>query len=174
MDRSETKIEENNLVTFGETTDGEPITFTDNSVPGFVIEGMLGACITTVFAQLDYFNKLRDKKHPKHKELVQTCKGLALISWEEAQQSLECLKNMKDSSLKPKHRAYRTITKEFLVKLKAEEKKLGKAKRKDNLALMRAVKHITNWLNSTTIVMSSYADKNDIKEETALWQNKNQ
>jgi hypothetical protein len=131
---------------------------------------MLGDCITTVYAQLDYFQKLREPEHPKHKELVTTCKGLALIAFEEAQQSIECLKNMKDTSLKPKHRAYRVITKEFLVRLKKEEKKLTKAKRRDNLALMRVVKHIVDWLQSTTLVMSSYADKKDIKAEAALWQ----
>ena len=172
MGKSEKVEITRDLVTFGHTAEGVPITFTTNSVPKFIIEGMLGGCITTVFAQLDYFNKRRDKDHPKHKELVVTCKSLALIAWDEAQQSVDCLEEMKDTSLCSKHRAYRTITKQFLLDLKKEEKKLTQAKRKDNKALMRTVKHITSWLNSTTLVMSSYADKKDIKAEAARWQRK--
>jgi len=151
--------------------EGSEIVFKSGSVPGFMIEGMIGQAITQVYQQFDYFNRLyTDPKHERHKFWLENGKALCLIAYAEAKQTIECLEDMKDATLKPKHRAYREITQSFLDKQKKLEKKTSTAKRRNNKAFVSSIANIADWLNSTTVVMSSYSDVKDIRNEAKSWQ----
>jgi hypothetical protein len=76
---------------------------------------------------------------------------------------------MKDATLRPKHRVYRQITKEFLKRQEKLEKKTRTAKRRNNKSFVKSISNIAEWLNSTTIVMSSYTDTKAAREEEKLW-----
>jgi hypothetical protein len=145
------------------------ISFTKSSIPGFIIEGLIGQCITQVYQQLGYTNELQNNKKVKSEEVVKSIKALCVIAYEEADNVLDLTKEMKDATLKPKHKAFRNITKSFIERLRKEEKKLLKAKNRNNTAVVNSVKTIIDWLKSTTIVMSSYSDIKDIQKEQKEW-----
>lgn len=146
------------------------ISFQDSSVPGFIIEGLIGTAITQVYQQFSYFNELyTNPKHEKHGDWLVNGQALCIVAYEEAKQTMDCLDNMKDATLAPKHKAYKKITKNFLKNLEGLEKKTRKAKRKDNQSFINSIANIADWLQSTTIVMSSYSDIKDIKAEASSW-----
>ena len=147
------------------------IKFKPGSVPGFMIEGLIGQAITQVYQQFNYFNELyTDVKHERHKDWLVNGKALCLIAYAEAKQTIDCLEDMKDATLKPKHKAYREITQSFLDKQKKLEKKTATAKRRNNKSFINSIANIADWLNSTTVVMSSYSDIKDIRNEAKSWQ----
>ena len=151
--------------------EGSEIAFKPGSVPGFMIEGLIGSAITQVYQQFNYFNELyTNPEHEKHSDWLVNGQALCIVAYEEAKQTIDCLADMKDATLKPKHKAYRKITETFLKKQEKLEKKTRQAKRKNNQAFIGSIANIADWLQSTTIVMSSYSDIKDIKEETKLWQ----
>jgi len=147
------------------------IKFKSGSVPGFMIEGLIGQAITQVYQQFNYFNELyTDPKHERHKFWLENGKALCLIAYAEAKQTIDCLEDMKDATLKPKHRAYREITTEFLKRQDKLEKKTASAKRRNNKSFVKSIANIADWLQSTTVVMSSYSDIKDIRNEAKSWQ----
>ena len=147
------------------------IKFKPGSVPGFMIEGLIGQAITQVYQQFNYFNELyTDVKHERHKDWLVNGKALCIIAYEEAKQTIDCLEEMQDATLRPKHKAYRQITTEFLKKQEKLEKKTRLAKRRNNKSFITSIANIADWLNSTTVVMSSYSDIKDIRNEVKAWQ----
>ena len=150
--------------------EGSEISFTDNSVPGFMIEGLIGQAITQVFQQLTYFNELyTDKKHEKHSDWLVNGKALCLIAYAEAEQVLDCMSPMKEATLRPAHRAFRKITTQFITEQKKLEKKTSLAKRKNNKSFVTSIGNIAKWLTSSTVVMSSYSKPKDIQQEVRSW-----
>lgn len=150
---------------------GNELGFSTNSVPAFIIEGMIGEAITQVFQQVNYFNELySDKNHPKHFEWVLQMKSLSVIAYKEAEQVVDCLKDMKDATLSPKHRAIRSITKTFLSRLEEREQEMLTATEENHDPVFtEAMKLILEWLKSSTIILSSYTDNKDIHKHTRKW-----
>jgi len=153
--------EEDEKVTF----EGTDISFSPASVPGFMIEGLIGTAITQVFQQLNHF---RDE-HTTKGDVVKGCKALAVIAYNEAEQVVKLMEPMKDATLRPSHRAVRSITTQFLRKLEKGEKKLRTAKRRDNRAIATTTQDITNWLRDTTVVMSSYTKTKELNGIVKEW-----
>lgn len=152
------------------SVENSDIKFKAGSVPAFMIEGLIGTAITQVYQQFNYFNELyTDVKHERHKDWLVNGKALCIVAYEEAKQTIDCLEEMKDATLRPKHRAYRQITKEFLKRQEKLEKKTRTAKRRNNKSFVKSISNIAEWLNSTTIVMSSYTDTKAAREEAKLW-----
>jgi hypothetical protein len=151
--------------------EGSEISFTEDSVPGFMIEGLIGQAITQVFQQLTYFNELyTDKDHEKHSDWLVNGKALCLIAYAEAEQVLDCMSPMKDATLRPAHRAFRKITTEFIKDQRKLEKKTALAKRRNNKSFVSSINNIARWLTSTTVVMSSYSKPKDIQLEVWSWE----
>lgn len=150
---------------------GNELGFSTNSVPAFIVEGMLGEAITQVFQQVNYFNELySDKNHPKHFEWVLQMKSLSVIAYKEAEQVVECLKDMKDATLSPKHRAIRSITKTLLSRMEEREQEMLIATEENHDPVFTDVmKLILEWLKSSTIILSSYTKNKDIAKYTRKW-----
>jgi hypothetical protein len=147
------------------------IGFSEDSVPGFIIEGLVGGAITQVFQQLNFFNELwSDPKHEKHSHALVQAQALCIIAYKEAEQTVELMKPMKDATIAPKFRDYRKITQAFLNDLDKREKAMRKAKVVRNKAVVESVEAVTKWLSSATIVLSSYSKAKDRKAEVKQWQ----
>ena len=152
------------------TIENSNISFKEGSVPKFIVEGLIGSAITQVFQQFSYFTELYlNPKHEKHSDWLVNGQALCIVAYEEAKQTIDCLAEMQDATLAPKHKAYRKITLAFLEKQEALEKKTRTAKSKTNKSFVGSIDNISQWLQSTTIVMSSYTDKKDIWAEVKLW-----
>lgn len=152
--------------------EGVDISFTSNSVPAFIIEGMLGEAVTAVFKQVNYFNELyNDANHPKHSEWVLQMKSLSVIAFSEAEQIVYCLKDMKDATLQPKHKAVRKVTKLFLDRLKEREQDISSADENNDQAFTDAMKLILEWLKTTTIILSTYTKNKEVNDHVKEWKN---
>jgi len=150
--------------------DHSDIKFNTASVPAFMIEGLIGSAITQVYQQFNYFNELyTDPKHERHKEWLVNGQALCIVAYEEAKQTLDCMEEMKDATLRPAHVAYRNITEQFIKRQEKLEKKTRTAKYRNNQSFIKSIANIAEWLQSTTIVMSSYTNTKEARAEARSW-----
>jgi hypothetical protein len=149
---------------------GPEISFTTDSVPAFIIEGMVGEAVTAIFQQVNYFNELfTNKEHPKHNEWVINMKSLCAIAFAETEQVIWCLRDMKDATLSPRHKAIRNITKKVVDELQANHEAILASDENNDQAFTDAMALILKWLKSSTLILSSYTKQKDITAIVKDW-----
>lgn len=149
---------------------GPEISFTTDSVPAFIIEGMVGEAVTAIFQQVNYFNELfTNKEHPKHNEWVINMKSLCAIAFAEAEQLVWCLRDMKDATLSPRHKAMRNISQKLVDKLHANHEAILASDENNDQAFTDAMSLILKWLQSSTLILSSYTKQKEITAIMKDW-----
>jgi len=165
MKDQDKKFESEPIVEKGVRLAGTKLVFTEDSVPSFFIEGLVGGAITQIYQQLTYVSEIsKNKNHERHSDLIKETQALCIIAFQESQQVVDLLKDMKDATLSPRHKAFRKITKTFIERLKEKEDAFMKAETVGDRAVISSVKDIMDWLTTATEMLDSRVKVKDIKK----------
>lgn len=150
---------EDNKIYLGEGEDKQAL-FTSTSVPAYFIEGLIGEKVTEIYKSIEVL-KNGDELEKLEPMDLRNSKATIAVARLELNELYLCLKDMKDSSLNPRHKAVRKLSTLLLKKIDEVADDLHTADSPDDPAVVESVKNILRFLEDTMDVMA------DMKGKTA-------
>jgi len=123
------------------------------SVPKFIIEGLIGEKVTEIFKSIEVLNTGSDVEKLEAKSL-DNAKATIAIAKLELEELVELLKDMKDATMTPRHRAVRKLAKlttNFITK-RADE--INTAETQDDKVIVDCIKKVIKFVSEATATMS--------------------
>lgn len=148
---------EDNKVYLGEGEDKQAL-FTSTSVPAYFIEGLIGEKVTEIYKSVEVL-KNGDPLEKLEPMDLRNSKATIAVAKLELNELYICLKDMKDSSLNPRHKAARKIATLLLKQIDEVSDELHTAQSPDDPAIVTSVKNIVRFLEDTLLVMSDTKGK---------------
>lgn len=150
---------EDNKIYLGDGEDKQPL-FTSTSVPAYFIEGLIGEKVTEIYKSVEVL-RVGDPLEKLEPMDLRNSKATIAVAKLELNELYLCLKDMKDSSLNPRHKAVRKLSTLLLKKIDEVADDLHTADSPDNPAIVESIKNILRFLEDTMDVMA------DMKGKTA-------
>lgn len=134
-------------------SEDDKVSLSTSSVPKFIIEGLIGEKITEIFKSIEVLNtgSELDKLQAKSLDNARATIAIAKLELEEL---VDLLKDMKDATMTPRHKAVRKLAKgvvSFIVK-NADE--INTAETPDDKVIVDSIKKIIKFLTTATETMS--------------------
>jgi hypothetical protein len=132
--------------------DKSPVIST-NSVPKFIIEGLIGEKITEIYKSVEVLNYGSEQEKLEAKGL-DNVKATIAVAKLELEELIILLKDMQDATMTPRHRAVRKLAKETLEVITDRADQIKKARSPNNKDILDAVTSILKFLTEGTKAMS--------------------
>ena len=132
--------------------DKSPVIST-NSVPKFIIEGLIGEKITEIYKSVEVLNYGSEQEKLEAKSL-DNAKATIAIAKLELEELVELLKDMQDATMTPRHRAVRKLAKRTTDYITNRADSINRAKTPDNKTIVACIKTIINFIVEATKTMS--------------------
>lgn len=135
--------------------DKSPVIST-NSVPKFIIEGLIGEKITEIYKSVEVLNFGSEQEKLEAKSL-DNVKATIVVAKLELEELIILLKDMQDATMTPRHKAVRKLAKQTLEVITDRADQIKRAKSPDNQSILDAVNSILSFLVEGTKIMSDSA-----------------
>lgn len=133
--------------------DDDKVSLSTNSVPKFIIEGLIGEKVTEIFKSIEVLNTGSEIDKIEAKSL-DNAKATIAIAKLELEELVDLLKDMKDATLTPRHKAVRKLAKSTVNYIMKNADEINSAETPDDKIIVDTVKKIIKFLVTSTETMS--------------------
>lgn len=133
--------------------DDKGVSLTTTSVPKFIIEGLIGEKITEIFKSIEVLNYGSAEENIDAKSL-DNAKATIAVAKLELEEFIDLLKDMKDASMTPRHKAVRKLAKSTLNYIMKNADEINTAETQDDKVIVESIKKIIKFITTATETMS--------------------
>lgn len=133
--------------------DEKGVEITTTSVPKFLIEGLIGEKITEIFKSIEVLNNGSAEEKLDAKSL-DNAKATIAVAKLELEEFVDLLKDMKDASMTPRHKAVRKLAKSTVNFIMKNADEINSAETPDDKVIVESIKKIIKFITTATETMS--------------------
>lgn len=133
--------------------DEKGVEITTTSVPKFLIEGLIGEKITEIFKSIEVLNYGSAEEKLDAKSL-DNAKATIAVAKLELEEFVDLLKDMKDASMTPRHKAVRKLAKSTVNYIMKNADEINSAETPDDKVIVESIKKIIKFITTATETMS--------------------
>lgn len=139
-------------------SEDDKVSLSTNSVPKFIIEGLIGEKITEIFKSIEVLNtgSELDKLEAKSLDNARATIAIAKLELEEL---VDLLKDMKDATMTPRHKAVRKLAKSVVNFIVKNADEINTAETPDDKVIVDSIKKIIKFLTTATETMSDITNE---------------
>ena len=139
-------------------SENDNVSLSTSSVPKFIIEGLIGEKVTEIFKSIEVLNVGSELDKLEAKSL-DNAKATIAVAKLELEELVDLLKDMKDATLTPRHKAVRKLAKSTVNYIMKNADEINSAETPDDKVIVDCMKKIIKFVVEATQTMSDMTNE---------------